>query len=148
MNARDLALLVLRLGLGTIMFAHGSQKFLGWFGGPGPEGFLGFMAQAGVPPILGWLAIIAEFFGGIGVILGVLPRLSALGFACNMAVATFMVHWKNGFFMSSDPDRGDGWEFTFMLFCAALAIVLAGPGRFSLFGGREFPFPKTQGPAR
>ena len=126
-GSRDVALLVLRLALGTIMFAHGAQKMLGWYGGPGPQGFVGFMGQMGIPAALAWLAIIVEFFGGIAVILGVLARLAALGFAVNMLVAMAMVHWKNGFF------AGDGGiEFTFMLFAAALAIAIAGPGRYAV----------------
>jgi putative oxidoreductase len=129
-GSRDVALLVLRLALGTIMFAHGAQKMLGWYGGPGPEGFVGFMGQMGIPAALAWLAILVEFVGGIAVILGVLARLAALGFAVNMLVAMAMVHWKNGFFMGGE--RGSGIEFTFMLFAAALAIAIAGPGRYAV----------------
>lgn len=121
------ALLILRLALGIVMFAHGAQKLFGWYGGPGPDGFLGWMASMGVPAPLAWLAIVVEFFGGIAVVLGVLARLAALGFAVNMLVATFVVHWKNGFF------AGDGgWEFTFVLLAVSLAIAIAGPGRYAL----------------
>jgi len=127
---RDLALLVLRLALGTIMFAHGAQKVLGWFGGPGPQGFLGWMGSMGVPAPLAWIAILVEFGGGLAVILGVFARLAALGFSINMLVAMFMVHLKNGFFLGGEG--GGGIEFTLMLFAAALAIAIAGPGRFGL----------------
>lgn len=124
------ALLILRLALGTIMVAHGAQKLLGWFGGPGPEGFLGFMGSLGIPAAIGWLAIVAEFFGGIAVLLGAFARAGALMFAVNMLVAMLVVHAPNGFFMGGEG--GGGIEFTLMLFAASLAIVIAGPGRYSL----------------
>ena len=122
----DLALLVLRLVLGTVMVAHGSQKLFGWFGGPGVQGFLGWTASMGIPAPIGWLAIIAEAFGGLGMLLGLLPRVAALGFAVNMLVAMFMVHLKNGFFMPG------GIEFTLTLFAACVVILLVGPGRFAV----------------
>jgi putative oxidoreductase len=126
----DLGLLVLRLGLGSIMFGHGAQKVMGWFGGGGPKMFLGWMASMGVPAPIAWLAMLVEFVGGIAVILGLFSRTAALGFAGNMLVATAMVHWKNGFF---GGEGGSGWEWSGMLLCAALTIVLAGPGRIAVF---------------
>lgn len=130
MNARDVGLLVLRLGLGAVMFAHGAQKLLGWWGGPGVDGFLGWMGSMGVPAPLAWLAMLVEFAGGIAVILGVFARVAALGFAGNMIVAIATVHWKHGFFLGGEG--GDGIEFTLVLLCAAVAVALAGPGRFAL----------------
>ena len=124
------ALLIIRLALGTVMIAHGAQKLLGWFGGPGPAGTVGFMSQMGIPAPLAWLAIIVEFFGGLAVLFGVLARLGALGFAVNMLVAMMTVHWKNGFFLGGP--NGSGIEFTFVLLAMSLAIVMAGPGRYAL----------------
>ena len=87
----------------------------------------------GVPAPLAWLALLVEFVGGIGVLFGIFTRVFALGFAGNMLVATVMVHWKNGFFLGGgDPSRGLGWEFTFVLLCASIAIALMGPGRIAL----------------
>ena len=127
----DLALLVLRLVLGTVMVAHGSQKLFGWFGGPGVQGFLGWTGSMGIPAPIGWLAIIAEAFGGLGVLLGLLPRIAALGFAVNMLVAMFAVHLKNGFFLPG------GIEFTLVLLAAAIVVVLLGPGRFAVAPGLD-----------
>jgi putative oxidoreductase len=121
----DLALFVLRLVLATVMLAHGSQKLFGWFGGPGVQGFLGWTGSMGIPPFLGWLAIIVETFGGLGVLLGLLSRLAALGFAVNMIVAIATVHLKEGFF-------GAGVEFPLSLLAMALTVVLVGPGRFAI----------------
>lgn len=132
-RAVDVGLLIVRLALGAVFFAHGSQKLLGWFGGPGPAGFVGGMSQMGIPAVLAWLAIIAEFFGALGLIFGVLPRLSALGISIVMAVAIFMVHLPNGFFMNwSGQAAGEGYEFHIVVIAAALLILLAGPGRLSV----------------
>ncbi len=59
-----------RLALGIVIFPHGAQKLLGWFGGPGIDGALGFYAGLGIPAFLGWLAVVTEFFGGIALIVG------------------------------------------------------------------------------
>jgi putative oxidoreductase len=130
----DIGLLILRLAVGCIMFVHGAQKLLGWFDGPGIAGFMGWMASMHVPAPAAWLAIIAEFFGGLGLILGVFARLAALGIAINMLVAIFMVHWKVGFFMNwgSVANRGEGWEYSFLIFAAALALAFSGPGGFAI----------------
>jgi putative oxidoreductase len=135
-NFNDFALLLLRLALGGVMWAHGAQKLLGLFGGHGPQGFVHGVASMGFPLALGWLVIAVEFFGGIAIALGVLSRLAALGMAVEMAVAVFKVHWKVGFFMNwnSVAGRGEGFEYPVLLGVVALVLLLTGPGRFALFG--------------
>ncbi len=135
----DLGLLILRLAVGGIMFVHGSQKLLGWFDGPGIAGFVGWMASMHVPAVAAWLAIIAEFLGGLGLILGIFPRLAALAIAFDMLVAILMVHWKTGFFMNwgSVANRGEGWEYAFLIGAAALALAATGPGAYSAQGRRR-----------
>jgi putative oxidoreductase len=135
-NVNDLALLLLRLAVGAVMWAHGAQKLLGLFGGHGPQGFVHVVVGLGMPPALGWLAIAIEFFGGIAIALGVLSRLAALGFAGEMAVAIAKVHWQNGFFMNGTGagGRGQGFEYPLVLGVVALALFLVGPGRYALFG--------------
>ena len=144
----DFGLLILRLAVGGIMFVHGAQKLLGWFDGPGIAGFVGWMASMHVPAVAAWLAIIAEFFGGLGLILGVFARLAALGIAIDMLVAICMVHWKVGFFMNwgSVANRGEGWEYPFLICAAALALAATGPGGFALQGLRGNR-PKARGAA-
>src|SRR5437588_12672274 len=84
----NFVLTVLRLVLGVVFFAHGAQKMLGWFGGYGFSGTMGFFThQMGIPAPLAFLAIAAEFFGGLGLILGFLTRVAAFGIAVNMVVA-------------------------------------------------------------
>jgi putative oxidoreductase len=134
----NFGLLILRLAVGCIMFVHGAQKLLGWFDGPGLAGFMGWMASMHVPVVAAWLAIIAEFFGGLGLIFGVFARLAALGIAINMLVAILMVHWKVGFFMNwgSVANRGEGWEYAGLLCAAALALASTGPGGWAIMGRR------------
>src|SRR5258708_32253550 len=104
---------ILRLVLGVIFFAHGAQKMLGWFGGYGFTGTMGFFTNAmHIPALFAFLAIVAEFFGGLGLILGFLTRIAALGILSNMLVAVYMVHWRNGLFMNwSGNQKGEGIEY-------------------------------------
>src|SRR5215813_5548269 len=98
-TSNDWTLTILRLVLGVVFFAHGAQKALGWFGGYGFGGTMGFFTQQmHIPAPFAFLAICAEFLGGIGLILGLLGRVAAFGIACNMFVAVLMVHVPNGFF--------------------------------------------------
>jgi putative oxidoreductase len=121
----DVGLLVLRIFLAVAMMYHGSQKLFGAFGGPGLEATIGgFQASRGIPPLFGYLAVIAEFFGGLGVGVGLATRLAAFGIACTMAVATY-VHVSSG-----DPFMK--FELPLMLFGMAVAVMLTGAGSFSL----------------
>src|SRR6202050_1447299 len=96
----DVAIMILRLVLGVVFFAHGAQKALGWFGGYGFTGTMGFFTgMMHIPAPFAFLAIAAEFFGGLGLIFGLFTRLAAFGIAANMVVAIAMVHYQLGFFM-------------------------------------------------
>src|SRR5579859_4888312 len=108
----DFALTVVRLVLGIVFFAHGAQKMLGWFGGYGFKGTMGFFTQqAHIPAPLAFLAICAEFFGGLGLLVGLLGRIAAFGISVNMVVAILMVHLPNGFFMNwGGNQKGEGYE--------------------------------------
>jgi len=127
----DWGLLALRFGLGFVFLAHGAQKVLGMFGGPGLAGTAAFMGQMGIPAPLAYLAAFTELLGGLAVLLGVLPRLASLGLMVVMLVAIFQVHLPKGFFA-----QGGGYEYPFALFFMALAVFLAGPGRLA-FGDWE-----------
>src|SRR5437773_551609 len=107
------ATLILRLVLGVVFFAHGAQKLLGWFGGPGFSGTMGmFTGYLHIPAPLAFLAIAAEFFGGLGLILGFLTRIAAFGIAVNMLVAIATVHHSYGFFMNwTGTQKGEGFEY-------------------------------------
>src|ERR1700740_1968712 len=107
------AITILRVVLGIVFFAHGAQKMLGWFGGFGFSGTMGFFTgQMHIPALFAFLAIAAEFFGGLGLILGFLTRIAAFGIAVNMLVAIWMVHASNGFFMNwTGKQKGEGFEY-------------------------------------
>jgi putative oxidoreductase len=134
-TVRDsMSLLALRLPLGVIFMAHGSQKLFGLFGGQGISATLKtFEETMGIPPILTILAMIAEFGGGLGVLIGCLTRLSALGIATVMVVAIYKVHLINGFFLNLAciPGRGSGIEYTIALLGMAVYLVMNGGGRWS-----------------
>jgi putative oxidoreductase len=127
------SLLVVRLGLGVIFFAHGSQKVLGWFGGHGLGGTVKMFRGMGVPPAAAVLAAFIEFLGGLGMIVGLLARPAAVGIIVIMMVAIAKVHGKHGFFLNLGvPGKGPGFEFNFALIAMALAILIGGAGILSL----------------
>ncbi len=126
--------LVARLALGVVMFPHGAQKMLGWFGGYGFHGTMGaFTGGMHIPAPLAFLAICAEFFGSLALILGVLVRPAAAAIAVNMIVAVFLVHLPNGLFMNwSGQQHGEGFEYHILAVALAAVIVILGAGRLSL----------------
>lgn len=130
-----LAPMMLRIPLGLIFMAHGSQKLLGLFGGSGlTTTFKMFEDKMGIPPIFTLLAIIAEFGGGFGVLTGFLTRISASGIAAVMLVAMYKVHWAGGFFMNAacTPGKIHGIEYNIALLGMALYLMIAGGGRWCL----------------
>ena len=129
----NIATTVLRLGLGIVFFAHGAQKALGWFGGYGFTGTMGFFTSMGVPSALAFLAIMAEFLGGLGLIFGLLTRVAALGITANMLVAIVAVHSKFGFFMNwSGAQKGEGFEYHLMVLAMTAFLIIEGAGAASL----------------
>lgn len=130
----DFILTVLRVVLGVVFFAHGAQKMTGWFGGDGFRSTMAFFTvQKGIPTPLAFLAIAAEFFGGLGLIIGLLSRIAAFGILCNMVVAIFAVHARFGFFMNwFGKQRGEGYEYHLLAIAIALAILVHGAGAHSL----------------
>jgi putative oxidoreductase len=127
--------LVLRLALGIVIFPHGAQKVLGWFGGYGLSGTWGWMTgTVGIPALFAALAILAEFAGALGLIVGLLGRVAAFGIACDMAIAAFVGgHVKNGFFMNwAGNQKGEGIEFHLLAIGIAIAVMIMGSGAFSL----------------
>ena len=125
---------VLRLVLGGVMFAHGAQKALGWFGGYGIEGTMGFLTQTmGLPAIVAGLVIAIELFGSLALIIGALTRAAALGIGAVMIGAIATVHLKTGFFMNwSGQQGGEGFEFHLLALAMVVALLLLGGGAFSV----------------
>ena len=132
-TSNDVALTILRLVLGVVFFAHGAQKLLGWFGGYGLTATVGAFTHMGMPAPIVYLIIATEFFGGLGLILGFLTRIPALGIGCLMVGAIFLVHLPNGFFMNwANNQKGEGIEYHLMAIAMTAVLLLRGAGAFSV----------------
>jgi putative oxidoreductase len=125
---------ILRVVLGFVFFVHGAQKMLGWFGGFGFSGTMGFFTGTmHIPAPFALLTIAAEFFGGLGLVLGFLTRIAAFGIAANMVVAIATVHSAFGFFMNwNGTQKGEGFEYHLLVLAMTLFLMLRGAGAFSL----------------
>jgi putative oxidoreductase len=107
---------------------------LGWYGGYGFSGTMDFFTKTlGIPAPLAFLAICAEFFGGLGLIFGLLSRIAALGIGVNMLVAIAMIHRHFGFFANwFGNQKGEGYEYHLLALAIALAVIVRGAGALSL----------------
>ena len=130
----SLAPTILRIALGSVMFAHGAQKALGWFGGPGFEGTMGFFTGTmGMPSIVALAVILTEFIGGAALIAGAASRLAALATAGVMLGAIVMVHGQHGFFMNwFGAQAGEGFEYHLLAIGLAGGVALLGSGAYSV----------------
>jgi putative oxidoreductase len=136
----DGAALLLRLTLAVVLFPHGAQKLLGWFGGYGFGGTMHFFETGlHIPAVFAFLAIMIEFFGPLFLLAGFFTRAAAFLMGLEMLVALFKGgHYHNGFFMNwMGQAHGEGFEFHILFIGMALAIVALGAGRYSLEGARE-----------
>lgn len=129
----DVGATVARLALAVTIFPHGAQKALGWFGGYGFSGTMGFFTQQmGIPAPLALLAIAAEFLGPLALVAGFFGRIAAFGIAVTMAVAALTVHLSNGFFMNwFGAQKGEGVEFFILAIGLALVVMIKGSGALS-----------------
>jgi putative oxidoreductase len=122
-----------RFILGFVMFLHGAQKMLGWWSGPGFSGTMGMFESIGIPAPFAFLAIVAEFFGGLGLMIGFLARIAAFGISVNMVVAIVLVHARNGLFMNwTGKQGGEGIEYHLLAIGMALAVIIGGAGAYSV----------------
>ena len=124
-------LTVLRVFVGIIFAAHGSQKLFGWFGGGGLAGTAQWMESIGLTPgtLMALLSGGTEFFAGLALIVGLLARPAALGLSFTLLVAIFSVHIRNGLFMANN-----GYEFALALLGGTVAVLLEGAGKLSIDG--------------
>lgn len=127
---------ILRTTLAVVMFPHGAQKALGWFGGYGWDGTMGFLTgQIGMPGVAAGLVILLEFLGPLLLLAGLFTRAVAMAFAGIMVGAIATVHAPFGFFMNWGGNQGgEGFEFHLLVIGAAAALALTGGGRWSLDG--------------
>lgn len=121
---QPLALLVMRLALGSVMVAHGYLKVFG-----GLQHHAQFVASLGLPAWTAYLSSFAEFFGGILVLIGLLTRLAAFAICIDMAVAIAKVHFHNGLMGNGGKA---GYEFPLALAALAFALIFFGAGPIAL----------------
>ena len=127
---------ILRVTLGLVMFPHGAQKLLGWFGGFGFDGTMGFFTQKmGQPWLISLLIIIGESFGSLALLAGLLTRFTAASLAVIMFGAITLVHLPHGFFMNwFGQQKGEGFEYHLLVIGIAAALLVTGGGKWSIDG--------------
>ena len=133
-NPQSNTALIARIALGVVLFPHGAQKLLGWFGGYGFDGTMGFLTGgAGLPYIIALLVILIEFFGALFLIFGFSTRLAAIGVIGNFIGVVATSHINNGFFMNwSGQQQGEGFEYHLLALAIAVAIMIMGSGKWSI----------------
>jgi putative oxidoreductase len=131
----EVAPVISRLSLGLLLFPHGAQHFLGWFGGYGFKGTLGWMTGTlGFPAWAAALAITTELVAPIMLILGLGSRLAALGLI-GLMLGAISTHLSNGFFMNwfaALPAGAEGYEYHLVVIALALGVAGQGSGKWSL----------------
>jgi putative oxidoreductase len=125
----DVGLLIIRLSVGLTFAAHGAQKVLGWWGGPGFAGWTGGITRMGLRPARLWAAISAgiELVGGLALALGVLTPIASAFLVAQSTYIVVRVHLPRGFWNS-----GGGIEFALQLFAGSLMVVATGPGAIAI----------------
>jgi putative oxidoreductase len=132
----EFSLTIARLILGIVIFIHGAQLMLGWFGGFGYAGSMHFFTQTlHIPAPFAWLAIMTQFIGAIALIVGLFTRIAALGIAIDMLVAVFKIHIHVGFFMNwYGTLKGEGYEYHLLALALCLILMARGGGALSIDG--------------
>ena len=125
---------ILRLTVGAIIFPHGAQKMLGWFGGYGFTGTMNYFTDTVyLPWIIGFLVIIIEFFGSLFLLMGIASRIWAILLIFLMIGIIFSSHIDHGFFINwSGNNKGEGYEFHLLVIGLSIAILLNGSGKYSV----------------
>ena len=134
-NSQNSTALIARVALGIVLFPHGAQKLLGWFGGYGFDGTMGFLTGIlHLPYAIGLSVILVEFFGALFLITGFATRFAALAVIINFLGVVFSSHLNNGLFMnwSMQANKGEGLEYFILLFGLAVISLVAGGGKASV----------------
>lgn len=127
---------ILRILLGLVLFAHGSQKLLGWFGGYGFNGTMDFFTETmGLPWIIGLLVIIIEFFGSISLMFGFATRLWSGSMVILFIGILYSSHIQHGFFMNwFGNQKGEGYEFFLLAIAISASLIITGGGKYAVDG--------------
>jgi putative oxidoreductase len=128
-SSLDMAITIMRILIGALMFGHGAQKLFGWFGGPGMAGATGMMNHLGFrpAPFWAWMLALLEVLGGLSLVFGFLTPIGAAALLADMIVAAVKVHAPKGIW-----NMGGGVEYNLVLIAALLVIGLAGPTLYSV----------------
>lgn len=134
-NPESTSAIIARWFLAVVVFPHGAQKLLGWFGGYGFQGTMNSLTSgAGLPWIIAFLVITIEFFAPLFLVFGFLTRIAAFGIGAEFIGVVLKAHINNGFFMNwyKQPNRGEGLEFFILLFGLVIICLVLGGGRGSI----------------
>lgn len=125
---------IVRITLGSILFPHGAQKLIGWFGGYGFTGTMNFFTETmGLPWIIGFLVIVLEFFGAIAIVIGFAGRIWSSGILLLMLGIIASSHLSNGFFMNWFGNQaGEGFEYHLLIIGMAVSLIVSGSGAYSV----------------
>jgi len=128
------ALTISRVMLGLVLFPHGAQKLLGWFGGYGFNATMGFLTGGmNLPWMIAFLVIIIEFFGALALIFGVGTRIISVALIFLFAGIIFTSHGQNGFFMNwGGKQAGEGFEYHLLVLAMAVTLLIGGAGKWSI----------------
>lgn len=145
-DSNNITTAIARIILGFVLFPHGAQKLLGWFGGYGFEGTMNYFTEAkGLPWIVGFVVILIEFFGALSLIVGFATRFWAV---CILILAPGIViteHWGNGFFMNWFGNQaGEGYEYFILMAGLALVLIISGGGKWSIDARFDKPLPNAK----
>ncbi len=123
----------IRFVLGIVLFSHGAQSMLGWFGGFGLKATIEFLSSSmGLPTFIGFAVICIQFFGSLMLLTGTLTRIAALGvFGIFIGMATY--HFDYGFHMNwSGTNEGEGYEYHVLVLSMCLMLLISGGGALSV----------------
>ena len=127
------AQLFIRLGLGIVMFPHGAQKVLGWFGGAGMAKTLQAFSGMGFPAWSVAALMTVESLGAVLLVFGFLTRLWAIGIGVSITICMFLSHVQHGFFMNwFGQQQGEGFEYHLLVIGICVALLLKGGGALSM----------------
>jgi putative oxidoreductase len=128
----EYSLTLARVLLGVVLFAHGAQKMVGWFGGAGFVGTISDFAKFGLPTAVALYAIFVEFFGSLCLLFGLLSRVAAFTIIVEMIGAVLPIHIHLGLFMNwTGHQKGEGFEFHLIAIALAFLIMVKGAGALS-----------------
>jgi putative oxidoreductase len=126
--------LILRITAGIVMFPHGAQFLLGWFGGYGFTNSMNYLTNvAGLPWIIGFMVIVIEFFGSLMFFTGSFTRLAAISMFILVIGMIFSGHIEHGFFMNwMGNQKGEGIEFHLLMLGICAGLIVLGGGKYSI----------------